>query len=237
MEFTPDLLLHGLVWYVAFVFSLTLHEAAHAWAALKLGDPTASEGGQVTLNPVPHIARSPFGTVLVPLLSFGFMGWMMGWASAPYDPAWAARHPKRAGWMALAGPVSNLFLMLWSGIAIRVGLAAGYFTLPTRDVLSFDRLVVGGDPTADGVSVLLSILFSLNFLLFLFNLLPLPPLDGSAVIQLVLPKRISLRYQQLLAEPMFALLGLILAWRFFGVLFVPIYGVAVGLLYLGLGVS
>jgi Zn-dependent protease len=237
MEFTPDLLLHGLVWYVAFVFSLTLHEAAHAWAALKLGDPTAYEGGQVTLNPVPHIARSPFGTVLVPILSFAFMGWMMGWASAPYDPAWAARHPKRAGWMALAGPVSNLLLMLGAGIAIRFGMAAGYFTLPARDLLAFDRLVVGGDPTADGVAVLLSILFSLNFLLFLFNLLPLPPLDGSAVIQLVLPQRISLRYQQLLAEPMFALLGLILAWRFFGEFFRPVYLLAVKILYLGIGVS
>lgn len=236
MEFTPDLLLHGLVWYVAFVFSLTLHEAAHAWAALKLGDPTAYEGGQVTLNPIPHIARSPFGTVLVPILSFAFMGWMMGWASAPYDPAWAARHPKRAGWMALAGPVSNFFLMLWSGIAIRAGLAAGYFTLPAREDLTFDRLVVGVDPTADGLAVLLSILFSLNFLLFLFNLLPLPPLDGSAVVQLVLPQRISLRYQQLLAEPMFALLGLILAWRFFGEFFWPVYVLAVKALYLGLGV-
>ena len=98
--------LFGL-WYVAFLFSLTVHEASHALAALKLGDPTAYRGGQVTLNPLPHMRREPFGTIVVPALSYIFAGWMMGWASAPYDPVWADRHPRRAGWMALAGPASR----------------------------------------------------------------------------------------------------------------------------------
>ena len=74
MDFDQNLISLGLVWYVAFLFSLTVHEAAHALVALKLGDPTAYEGGQVTLNPLPHIKREPFGTVVVPLLSFGLAG-------------------------------------------------------------------------------------------------------------------------------------------------------------------
>src|SRR4029077_1938006 len=92
----PQLLVEGLTWFVVFLFSTTLHEAGHALAALKLGDPTAYEGGQVTLNPLPHIRRSPIGMLLVPLITFASTHWMMGWASAPYDPSWAHRYPKRA---------------------------------------------------------------------------------------------------------------------------------------------
>lgn len=84
----------GLIWYIAFLFSTTCHEAAHVFAALKLGDPTAYHEGQVSLNPIPHVRREPLGTVLVPLLSFFAGGWMLGWASAPYDPYWAERYPK-----------------------------------------------------------------------------------------------------------------------------------------------
>ena len=83
----------GLIWYAVFLFSATVHEAAHAWAAYRLGDPTAYLGGQVTLNPAPHVQREPFGTVLVPIITFALSGWMMGWASAPYNPMWADRYP------------------------------------------------------------------------------------------------------------------------------------------------
>ena len=79
----------AVIWYVALLFSLTLHEASHAWAAMKGGDRTAYHGGQVSLDPMPHIRREPFGTVVVPLLSFALSGWMIGWASTPYDPRWA----------------------------------------------------------------------------------------------------------------------------------------------------
>ena len=96
MDLEPSMISLAVVWYAAFLFSLTVHEAAHALVALKLGDPTAYHGGQVTLNPVPHIRREPFGTVVVPIVVYLMSGWMMGWASAPYDPHWAERHPKRA---------------------------------------------------------------------------------------------------------------------------------------------
>ena len=75
---TPDILVLGLTWFVVFLFSTTLHEAGHAFAANKLGDPTAYEGGQVSLNPLPHIQREPLGMIVVPLITFAANQWMMG---------------------------------------------------------------------------------------------------------------------------------------------------------------
>lgn len=223
-------------WFAVFVFSTTLHEAAHAWAALRLGDPTAYRGGQVSLNPGPHIAREPFGMVVVPLISFFLMGgqWMIGWASAPYDPVWAQRHPRKSAWMALAGPVSNLLLVVLSGIAIRVGIATGYL-LPPNSRSSLADLVVAPSEAAgaQGVATVLGVAFLLNLVLFVFNLLPLPPMDGSAIVQLFLSKRASLAYQSFLRQPMWALVGLLLAWRVFPLLFTPLFGISLTLLYLG----
>jgi Zn-dependent protease len=231
-DLSPDLVLRGVTWYVAFLFSITLHEAAHALAAHKLGDSTAYLGGQVTLNPIPHIRREPFGTVLVPILTFLLNNWMMGWASAPYDPFWAARNPRRAAWMALAGPAGNLLVVLLTGVAIRLGLATGFFGLP--ETLGIEHLVAGSGGAAAGLASLLSILFTLNLLLFAFNLLPLPPLDGASALPLVLPEAVALRYLDFMRQPILALLGLLVAWRFFGVLFSPIQGLALRTLYAGL---
>src|SRR5258705_12444602 len=114
---TPDLAL-GALWYIAFLFSTTCHEAAHALAAKLGGDPTAFEGGQVTLNPIPHIQRSPFGMIVVPILSYALGGWMIGWASAPYDPAWQRRHPHRGALMALAVPPANFVIIMDAVVAI-----------------------------------------------------------------------------------------------------------------------
>src|SRR6266540_7395228 len=107
-----DKLIDGMMWYVVFLLSITVHEAAHAFTAMKLGDNTAYHGGQVSLDPVPHMRREPVGMVVVPIISFLMSGgWMMGWASTPYDPLWAERYPRRSAWMSLAGPVSNLMLV------------------------------------------------------------------------------------------------------------------------------
>jgi Zn-dependent protease len=232
MEPSTDLLLLALAWFVVFLFSTTLHEAAHAFIALRLGDPTAYHGGQVTLNPVPHIRREPFGMVLVPLLSFFMGGWMFGWASAPYDPRWALRHPRRAAWMALGGPAANLLLVVVAGLLIRVGMLAGYFHAP--DVVRFSQVTAPADlPGAAGLATLLSVLFTLNLVLLVFNLLPLPPLDGSGVIQLLMSGELARRYQIFVRQPMLALVGILLAWRLFGPVFRPIHGLALGLLYPG----
>ena len=98
----------ALVWYLVFVVSTTAHEASHALAAYVGGDRTAYLGGQVPLNPLPHIKREPFGMVIMPLLGAFSYGWPIGWASTPYDPRWEQRYPRRAAWMAAAGPAVTM---------------------------------------------------------------------------------------------------------------------------------
>jgi Zn-dependent protease len=234
MEPTAEALILGLVWYAAFLFSLTAHEAAHALAALRLGDRTAYLGGQVTLNPIPHIQREPLGTVLVPILSYVFSGWVMGWASAPYDPYWADRHPRRAAWMALAGPLSNLAIVVVCGIAIRLAMVAGVLVAPQS--AGFESITAAAAPGVwQGVATLLSILFSLNLLLFAFNLLPLPPLDGSGVLPLVLKEEWARAWRETMRQPGFGLIGLIVAWNVFGKIFGPLHLLGLNLLYPDIG--
>src|SRR5215813_9709028 len=124
------LLASGFIWYIAFLFSTTCHEAAHALVAKIGGDPTAALGGQVTLNPMPHIKREPLGMVGVPILTFILTKGtsMIGWASAPFNPNWERRHPKRSAWMALAGPVANYTLMLLAVLGLRLGRSHRWFT-------------------------------------------------------------------------------------------------------------
>ena len=223
----------GLIYYVVFLFSTTLHEASHAWAAMRGGDLTAYRGGQVSLDPLHHIRREPFGMVALPVLSLVLSGWPFGFASAPYDPRWAMRHPKRAAWMALAGPASNLTLVLCSTVVIRVGMLFDVLAAPNS--VRFGVVVtseVGG--LWEGLAFLLSVFFSLNLLLCVFNLLPLPPLDGSAAVPLFLSEESTRRYQQFLwGQPGLAWLGVILAWQVFGFLFDPIWLFAVNLLHPG----
>ncbi len=228
---------NGLVYYVVFLFSTTLHEAAHAWAAMRGGDLTAYHGGQVSLDPRPHIRREPFGMVGLPLLSVIVSGWPFGFASAPYDPRWAMSHPKRAAWMALAGPASNLTLVLASFVAIRVGSFLGVFTAPNS--VTFDLVVtseLGGPWPA--ISFLLSVFFSLNLLLCVFNLIPLPPLDGSGAVPLFLSNESTQQYQRFLwGQPGLAWLGILVAWRVFDSLFDPIWLLAVNLIHSGVTYS
>jgi len=231
-QFTPDFLALGFVWYIVFLFSTTCHEAAHALAAKLGGDPTAAYGGQATLNPLPHIRREPMGMVVIPLLSYLFAQWMMGWASAPYDPNWQRRHPHRAGWMALAGPGANFALMFLAGLAIRTGVAAGYFAPPAR--ASFSQVTsLAASGSANFLATALSILFVLNLLLGTFNLLPVPPLDGSTAIALLMPERRALGYLDWLRSSSFRLLGLVMAMLLFARVFSFVFGLALNLLYPG----
>jgi Zn-dependent protease len=239
-DITPEFFALGMIWYVVFLFSTTCHEAAHALAAKIGGDPTAFHGGQATLNPIPHIRRELFGMVVVPVLSYFWLskGWMIGWASAPYDPEWERRYPRRAAWMALAGPGANFTLMLLAAAAIRVGVSNGIFQAPQRADFSHITEAASG---ADGGSLLtfaatfLSVLFLLNLLLGTFNLLPVPPLDGSSAITLLMPERSALRYLEMLKEPMFRMMGLLAAWYLFGKAFEVVFTFALNALYPGAG--
>lgn len=224
----------GISWYVVFLFSTTLHEAAHAWAALRGGDPTAYRGGQVSIDPRPHVRREPFGMLVLPVLSLAVSGWPFGFASAPFDPVWARAHPRRAGWMALAGPAANLALVLAAALAVRLGMALGVFHAPvSARFTSITAASAAG--LASGAALLVSQLFSMNLILAVLNLLPIPPLDGSRAISLLLSEQAALRVQEWLAQPMLGFVGLFLAWKAFGPLFGPIYSVALNLLYPGAG--
>ena len=223
----------GLVYYVVFLFSTTLHEAAHAWAAMRGGDSTAYHGGQVSLDPRAHIRREPFGMVVLPLISVVLSGWPFGFASAPYDPRWAMRYPKRAARMALAGPAGNLVLVVGVALAIRVGSSAGVFT--ALNAIGFDQIVAaqaGGLWSA--VTFLLSVVFSLNLLLAAFNLIPVPPLDGSGALPLALSDEATARYQHFVwGNQAFAWIGILVAWQVFDVLFQPLWLFAVNLVHPG----
>jgi Zn-dependent protease len=224
--------LQGLAWYLVFVFSTVCHESAHAWAAYRLGDPTAFKGGQVSLDPIPHIRREPIGMVLVPLLTLMSGGGMIGWASTPYDPEWAAAFPKRAALMSLAGPLANLALMFLAAAAIRWGIGSGDFYAPDR--IDYIHTVAArlGD-WHESMAMLLSLLFSLNLLLFAFNLMPLPPFDGAGALGLLMPQSAYLSFKKLSKRPGFRLIGLLLAWNLFPYLFSPLHTAALNLLYPG----
>ncbi|HEY6946249.1 MAG TPA: site-2 protease family protein [Candidatus Acidoferrum sp.] len=211
-NFSPDLLAIGFIWYVVFLFSTTCHEAAHALVAKLGGDETAFHGGQVTLNPVPHIQREPWGMVIIPILMLFMSGSIIGWASAPYDPSWERRHPHRAAWMALAGPATNYTLMLIAAIGLRVGWSQGWLHRG-----SFAETLIWA-------------MFSLNLLLGTFNLLPVTPLDGSTAIMLFMGERRALRYLDWLRGNSYGILGLVVALVTFRYVYAPVEAFAKGIL-------
>jgi len=208
---SPEFLALGFIYYVVFLFSTTCHEAAHAFVAKLGGDNTAALGGQVSLNPIPHIRRSPYGMVVFPLLSFFLLhGGMIGFASAPYDPDWARRHPHRAALMALAGPATNFSLMILAALALRVGAS---FQLVQWDVYSGPR---------GFTAVLLFVIFSLNLLLGVFNLLPVPPLDGSSVVMLLMSEERARGYLDWIRGGTFAMPGILVSLLIFRYIFPPV---------------
>lgn len=212
----------GFVWFSAFLFSTTVHEAMHAFAAWRLGDPTAYHGGQVSLSPAPHVQREPIGMLLLPLITSLTQGWAVGWASCPYDPHWAERYPRRAALMAAAGPFGNLLIALTALILMRVGLASGWFIAPER--VSFDSVIwLAGGTGPSFLTTTLSVFLVMNVFLSVFNLLPLPPLDGSSVIGTFLPQRHADYFRELQSNAMMSMLGLLVAWQVFPIITDPLF--------------
>jgi len=229
----PQFFSLGVIWYVVFLFSTTCHEGAHALVAKLGGDPTAFHGGQVSLNPLPHIQRSPIGLVAVPLLTYILPPhWMIGWASAPYDPAWQERYPRRAAWMALAGPAANFTLMILAGVAIHVGMLKGIFRMP--ESVGFTHVTEAAVPGVAGFAAsFLSILFVLNLLLGTFNLLPVPPLDGHNGVTLLMSESTARRFLEWTRAQGLGMMGLVLAWFLFDKIFDFVFRWALVALYPG----
>lgn len=211
----PDELVNGLLTYIVFLFSTTCHEAAHSYVALRGGDPTAAAGGQVSLNPIPHIKREPFGMVVLPLLSLLTGGGMIGWASAPYNPEWQRRYPQRAALMALAGPTTNFLLAIVCGLLLRFGTMHGF-------------LLGAGAP--EGVATILGIGFYLNLLLGIFNLLPFPPFDGFGALGILTGRVAALEHFRS-GLRQYSIIGLLVGWQAMKVVFPPVYAFATHLFF------
>lgn len=177
-----------VIMFVTFVISTTCHEASHALAAKLGGDDTAYQGGQVSLNPLPHIRREPFGLVVLPLLvllsSNGKL--IAGWASAPVDALWAARHPKRSALVSLAGPMANFALSALGGLGLYLLVSSGMDT---------------DEGNYKALWAICSAFFQVNFLLGALNLLPFPPLDGAGVLEGFFPRALSGFFNLLRSQP------------------------------------
>ncbi len=235
MEILPSL----LVWYVVFLFSTTFHEFSHAFVAYLGGDRTAYEGGQVSLDPVPHIRRSPFGLVVVPLLVFAMSGggWMIGWASAPYDPRWAKSNPSKYALMSFAGPAANFLLAALAFLLIRVLVGQEVLELGALDRIKIDTLVRATEADGHGsiygaLSLGLSVMLSLNVLLGVFNLLPVVPLDGASVLEGLFPRSLGSFYDKVRGTGAFYFLGIVIAWQIFPYVGLPALFLAIQLLHL-----
>ena len=207
-------LYHVLTLFLVLIVSLTCHEAAHGLAAKLGGDRTAWSQGLVTLNPVPHMRREPVGMLVVPLLVLYLSNgrYCFGGASAPVDALWAARHPRRAAAMSFAGPLANFVLAA-------VGFAAMAW-------------IARPDPSANWQGQVFDvghIVFQLNLLLALFNMLPLPPFDGAGVVS-GLSRSMQRLYDTYARVPMSTVISMVLAWYLLPYVYLPAYDAITDLL-------
>ncbi|HLP44165.1 MAG TPA: site-2 protease family protein [Candidatus Nanoarchaeia archaeon] len=147
---------------IILVFSVVIHEVAHGYAAYMLGDHTAKYQGRLTLNPLKHL--DPFGSVILPLLlHLSNAGFMIGWAKpVPFNPYNLKNQRWGEAIVAVAGPLSNIAIALIFGIFIRIGLTAGFMSAEVLNITAYIVLI--------------------NLVLAVFNLVPIPPLDGSKII-------------------------------------------------------
>ena len=175
-----------LIYIIPLLFAITLHEAAHGWVASKLGDHTARMMGRVTLDPTKHI--DPIGTIAIPLvLLLSSSGFIFGWAKPVPINFNALRNGKNGMiWVALAGPGANIFMAICWLFVMIIGI-----NMNMNVLIEMGRI---------GILV--------NCVLAVFNLLPIPPLDGSRVISALLPNRLAYQYNQLEQYGLYILLGL-----------------------------
>lgn len=189
--------------FVLLLFSLSFHECAHAWMASRLGDQTARLQGRVTLNPMYHI--DPIGTLLFPavvifgpLLGFSVPFMLVGWAKpTPVITRNFQKIVRDDNLTTLAGPASNLILVVVAFVALAImaiAMPGGKDIVQASIVAAFNPAVV---PFAHPAALLLSLAILINLSLFFFNLLPIPPLDGSRVVRNMLPYNAAQSYDRI----------------------------------------
>lgn len=204
------------VYALPVMFAITLHEAAHGYAARYFGDSTAYMLGRISLNPLRHI--DPIGTLLVPLLTMLVGGILFGWAKPVPVNFGNLRHPKRDMlWVAAAGPASNLLMAL--GWALVMKLA----TLMPDSALSLPMALMG----KAGVSI--------NAVLLVLNLLPLPPLDGGRIMVSLLPNHLAWRFAELERYGFFILIGLLFLGALDSILW-PLIDLTIGAIFILFGI-
>lgn len=191
-------LLQAAALIVPLIVAIVFHEVAHGWTALALGDPTAREQRRLSLNPLRHV--DPFGTLILP----GFLALtgapVLGWAKPVPVNAWRLRNPRRGMMVvAAAGPLSNLVLAALGSVLL--GLLMRFFGDGSGPVLSF-------------IVTSLGFFVMINVFLAFFNLLPIPPFDGSHIVEGLLPDGLARRYARLrpYGFPIIVLLIVVLPW-------------------------
>jgi Zn-dependent protease len=216
-----------VLYMVALIFSLSVHESAHAWMSNRFGDDLARLQGRITLNPVAHV--DPIGTLLFPAIAFFTHAPVIGWAKpTPVNPLrW--RNKRVANfWVSAAGVICNFIIAIVAGIMIRALYSSGLIALTNNGLVP-----AGTDSTIalGGVDLLWGF-FTLNVALGVFNLLPIPPLDGSKVLQSILPPSFESGFEAL---ERFGFLLLIIAMftGVFRIIFSIVMPLAIGLLFLG----
>jgi Zn-dependent protease len=176
----PDInFAHIFISFIVLLFSLTVHETAHAWTADRLGDPTARLLGRVSLNPIVH--ADPIGTVLFPLIAMVSGAPLIGWAKPVPVIVRNLGHPRRDFMLvAAAGPASNLVMAVAAAIVLRVVVAT-----------------LGESGVSAPIESILDRAIPLNVLLALFNMIPIPPLDGGNVLAGLLPPPLAVVFNQI----------------------------------------
>ena len=179
MEISGNLVGEFVLSMVAFLFSASVHESAHAWMSSHFGDDLARSQGRISLNPVVHI--DPIGTLLFPAIAFFTHVPLIGWAkSTPVNPlAWRDKRVANF-WVSAAGVICNFIMAIVAGIAIRL-----LFSFGILDVGNGQNWLIpagSGSMAALGAASLLRTFFTVNIMLGIFNLLPIPPLDGSGML-------------------------------------------------------
>jgi Zn-dependent protease len=198
------------VYALPVIFAVTLHEAAHAYAAKYFGDNTAYAAGRMSMNPLRHI--DPFGTILLPALMFAFTPFIFGYAKpVPIDFNRLRNPKKQMVWVALAGPAANFVMALgWLLLAILLSATHVTETYPHKVAQA-------------GIFV--------NMLMFVFNLLPVPPLDGGRILTGLLPHRLAYNFAKIEPYGFFIVIGLIVT-KVLNYWFIPMIALTEGLLRL-----